>query len=75
MQQNVPDEKRGRAGSALNTATTFASVISMALAGVLGDTIGIRQVFLLTGSITLGAAAIAALLLNQTMPAPAIDSA
>ena len=75
MQQNVPDEKRGRAGSSLNTATTLASVISMALAGVLGDTIGIRQVFLLAGSITLGAAVIAALLLNQTMPAPAAERA
>lgn len=75
MQQNVPNEKRGRAGSALNTAITLASVISMAAAGIFGDVIGIRQVFFIAGGITLLAAVIAAYLLNETTPAALAERA
>lgn len=75
MQQNVPDEKRGRAGSALNTAVTLTSVISMAAAGVFGDALGIRQVFFIAGGITLVAALLAAYLLNDPTPTPIAESA
>jgi MFS family permease len=67
MQRTVPDDKRGRAGSALNTAMTLASVISMAAAGVLGETIGIRSVFYAAG----GLAVVSGLLALLIMPAPA----
>jgi MFS family permease len=73
MQQHVPDERRGRASSALNTVITLASVISMALAGVLGDVLGVRQVFCLAGGITVLAGVLAAMLMRtpalQTAPA------
>jgi MFS transporter, DHA3 family, macrolide efflux protein len=75
MQQQVPDDKRGRAGSAMNTVITLASVISMAVAGVLGDVIGIRQVFFIAGGITIVAAIMAAVLLNDSVLAPTVESA
>jgi predicted MFS family arabinose efflux permease len=54
----------------MNTAITLASVISMAAAGVLGDLIGIRQVFYIAGGVTIVAALLAAFLLNENVPAP-----
>ncbi len=48
----VPDEKRGRVESALNTLITVATTTSMALAGLLGDVIGLRPFFLLAGLVT-----------------------
>jgi MFS family permease len=70
MQQAVPDEKRGRAGSAMNTVITLASVISMGCAGVLGDALGIRQVFYLAGGITIFAGLLAAMLMRSPAVAP-----
>lgn len=64
LQSAVPDEKRGRANSTMNTVTTLASVISMASAGLLGDRLGVRQVFYLSGSIAILAGALAALLMR-----------
>ena len=48
----VPDEKRGRVESALNTLITVATMTSMGLAGLLGDPLGVRLVFFLAGLIT-----------------------
>lgn len=64
LQSTIPDEKRGRANSTMNTVTTLASVISMASAGLLGDRLGVRQVFYLSGSIAILAGALAALLMR-----------
>lgn len=64
MQHHVPDDKRGRASSALNTVITLASVISMALSGVLGDVLGVRQVFYLAGGISVFAGVLAAVLMR-----------
>lgn len=64
MQHHVPNDKRGRASSALNTVITLASVISMALSGVLGDVLGVRQVFYLAGAITVVAGVLAAMLMR-----------
>ncbi len=69
MQQRVPDEKRGRVGSAMNTVVVLASVISMAGSGILGDTIGIRQVFWGAGTLALVAGILAMFLLRE-QPAP-----
>lgn len=68
MQANVPDDKLGRAGSALNTVVTLASVVSMASAGLLGDALGVRQVFFLSGGVTAFAGLLAAILMR---PPPA----
>lgn len=77
MQQAVPNEKRGRAGSAMNTVITLASVISMGCAGVLGDALGIRQVFYLAGGITVFAGLLAAVLMRSpaavAIPAPSTE--
>jgi MFS family permease len=66
MQKYVPNEKRGRASSAINTAISVASVSSMALAGVLGDVMGIRNVFMLSGVVVIAAGMIGAVLMRET---------
>ena len=68
MQTLVPAEKRGRAGSAMNTVITCASVISMGAAGTLGDALGIRQVFYLAGLIAIVAGVLAAIFLRAPEP-------
>ncbi len=57
LQAIVPDEKRGRVESAFNTMITLATMASMGLAGILGDLIGVRPVFLIAGLITIAAGA------------------
>ncbi len=64
LQSTVPDAKRGRANSTMNTVTTLASVTSMASAGLLGDWLGVRQVFYLSGAITVLAGVLAAMLMR-----------
>jgi MFS family permease len=71
LQLYVPDDKRGRASSALNTVITLASVLSMGAAGVLGDAIGIRQVFYISGLITIFAGLLAAVLMRSPASAGA----
>jgi MFS family permease len=51
VQSEVPDEKRGRIGSALGTVIGSANVASMALAGAAAALIGTRSVFVLSGAI------------------------
>ncbi|HET9222791.1 MAG TPA: MFS transporter, partial [Roseiflexaceae bacterium] len=59
-QTSVADEVRGRIGASLNALITTASLISMALAGVLGDLIGVRSVFVVAGGISVCAGLAAA---------------
>lgn len=49
VQSEVPDEMRGRIGSALGTIIGSANVSSMALAGLAAALIGTRGVFVLSG--------------------------
>jgi len=53
FQSEVEAEKRGRAGSALNTVMTGAQVASMALAGAFAAAVGVRGVFVAAGAIAL----------------------
>jgi len=53
FQPEVEAEKRGRAGSALNTVMTGAQVASMALAGAFAADAGVRGVFVAAGAIAL----------------------
>jgi MFS family permease len=69
LQTLVPADKRGRASSAMNTVITTASVISMGAAGILGDMLGIREVFYLAG----GIAVLAGLLAAALMRAPQVS--
>ncbi|MFQ6058483.1 MAG: MFS transporter [Anaerolineae bacterium] len=65
----VPDEKRGRVESALNTLITVATMTSMGLAGLLGDPLGVRVVFLLAGLITALSGVMATFTLRQPQEA------
>ena len=71
VQTEIPDRLLGRTGAALSTVTTGASVASMALAGVLAATLGVRGVFVLAGGIGLVAAALTFLEFRR---APAIQA-
>jgi MFS family permease len=53
VQTLVPTDARGRVASATNTVFTLASLLSMVAAGLLGDRMGIRNVFYAAGAITL----------------------
>ena len=55
LQTETSDDMRGRIGSALGTVVTAASVSSMALAGTAAAAIGVRNVFVVAGAITVGA--------------------
>jgi MFS family permease len=70
MQTAVEDRLRGRIGAALNTVISSASLLSMALAGVAGQVIGIRNVFLAGGVITVLAGLAAVGFFSKAQPAP-----
>ena len=70
MQTSVPDNQRGRVGAGMGTLAVTANLVSMSLAGVAGDAIGVGNVFIVGGLIVLAAAGLAAGLLG-TVPAPA----
>jgi len=52
-QRLVPDEKRGRVGSAVNMVIGASSSASLALSGLLGNMIGVQAVFIAAGAITI----------------------
>ncbi len=60
----APDEVRGRVQSAVNLIINGATALAEAFSAILGDLIGVRQVFLAAGLITLLAALIAYRVLN-----------
>ena len=67
----VSDELRGRIGAALQTMIGAANITSMALAGVLAEIVGVRNVFLLAGMLAVLAGAIAVPIFGaSTAPAP-----
>jgi MFS family permease len=69
LQQTVPMELMGRAGSGLSTVSTAANVASMALAGTAAVAIGTRGVFIAGGLVTvLAALMVWGLLRNQPSP-------
>jgi len=75
-QISVPDEILGRIGAALNTLVTTASLISVALAGILGDLIGVRNVFIVAGGMALCAGLAAAGVFRSrpnAAPAPSVS--
>jgi len=76
----VPDEKRGRVESALNTLITVATTTSMGLAGLLGDVLGLRLFFFLAGMATMLSGMMAFVTLQMpagrqpSLPIPATQS-
>jgi MFS family permease len=61
-QTQVVDALRGRVGAALNAVIQTTSILSMAFAGLLGEVVGIRNVFLIAGGVV-AVAALASLVL------------
>ncbi len=49
----VPDEQRGRVESAMVTVIGIGTMGAMAMAGLLGDLVGARTIFVATGSLPL----------------------
>lgn len=66
MQREVPNEMRGRVSASSNSIITLSSLISMVLAGTLGDVLGIRQVFYLAGAIVVLASLLAIVMLRES---------
>ncbi len=67
----VSDELRGRIGAALQTMVGAANITSMALAGVLAEIVGVRNVFLLAGLMAVLAGVVAIPIFGRS-PAPAM---
>jgi len=74
IQTEAASDVRGRVASLVSTTTTTASVVSMAIAGIFGDLIGVRGVFL-GGAVVVGLAAVCSFVLfrgqHQQSPAAA----
>ncbi len=70
VQTAVPQSRLGRVSAGMDTLITVANLVSMSLAGVAGALIGIGNVFVVGGVITIAAAGLAVMLLRGT-PAPA----
>ncbi len=54
LQQGTPDGERGRVMAVLQACMSAAGVLSMAVAGIAGDAIGVQQVFFAAGAIVAG---------------------
>ncbi len=63
----VEDKMRGRVGAALNTLVSTASLLSMALAGICAQLVGLRNVFVLGGGVVV-LAGIASALVFRSAP-------
>jgi len=70
VQTLVPNELRGRVGASMETATSAASVVSFGFAGVMAAAIGVRNVFVLAGGITVVAGVAAWVALRDYRPPP-----
>ena len=66
LQTTVPNEVLGRVQSAMNTTIDAANLISMASAGLLGTMLGIRNVFIFAGVISIFAGLLALRLFRQS---------
>ncbi len=66
MQLAIPDEKRGRVGSAMNAITMVGYLASMMAATFLGDLVGLRPIYIVCGLILAASG-----LLGLRIPEPA----
>jgi MFS family permease len=74
VQIGVADEQRGRVGATVHAVVSAASVVSMALAGLLGDVVGIRPGFYIAG-VVVGLAALMAAVVFRGQGAAAPEPA
>lgn len=75
-QTAVENNMRGRVGAALNTLVSTASLLSMALAGICAQLVGLRNVFVLGGAVVVLAGIASALVFRSapTKPLPEGES-
>jgi DHA3 family macrolide efflux protein-like MFS transporter len=73
LQRGVPSQILGRAGSVMDMAISVANLVSMGVAGWLGDLIGLRETFILSGlMLMLGGLAMGVILRKeQSLPSQA----
>ncbi|MGA7732649.1 MAG: MFS transporter, partial [Chloroflexia bacterium] len=71
MQTSVDNKMRGRVGSALNSVISISQLVSMGVAGTLAEVVGVRNVFLAGGVLTL----LAGLAFAAIMKAPSKSNA
>ena len=72
IQTGVDDAKRGRVMATLQASMSGAGIASMLFAGVFGDVLGVRTVFLLAGAVVFGGGCLALVLyrgINVATPA------
>lgn len=74
VQTASTDATRGRVVSILQASLSTASVVSMAIGGVLGDLIGIRSVFLAAAGLVVIAAAISFVLFRGVAARPGVTA-
>ena len=70
FQTGVTDDARGRVMSILQAAMSGASIGSMALAGIFGELVGIRNVFFLAAFVCGLGAVVAIILYRGVRPRP-----
>ncbi|HEY7848259.1 MAG TPA: MFS transporter [Candidatus Limnocylindria bacterium] len=70
LQTQTADAARGRVASLMSASVSTASVVSMAVGGVLGDVIGVRWVFVVAGAVAVLASLIALLLFRSVHREP-----
>lgn len=70
MQTGVPDAARGRVMSTLQASMSGASIASMALAGIFGDLLGIREVFFAAAAIVITGGIVSGVLYRGASTAP-----
>jgi sugar phosphate permease len=68
LQTATSDAQRGRVVSTVHAVVSAASVMSMALAGVFGDAVGVRNAFYLAGAVCGLAAVSAAAIFRSAQP-------
>lgn len=75
MQTGVDDAARGRVMATLQAAMSGAGIASMVFAGVFGDLVGVRTVFLLSGAVVLAGGALSLVLYRGIAITAATDPA
>ena len=65
LQTTVASDVLGRVGAALNTTIGAANLLSMACAGLLGALLGVRNVFVFAGIVSVAAGLLALRLFRQ----------
>ncbi|MCD6291247.1 MAG: MFS transporter [Anaerolineae bacterium] len=73
IQMSVANVQLGRVNAAIGTVVTVANLISMGGAGVAGDAIGIREVFLFCGAMSVLAALVGASIIEEPHDSQAAD--